>query len=118
MGRFNFLEQNKPTHLMSDSLMTPTFIDDIAYAMKHLFLNFYPSIFHIVGADSMSSYEAGIIISKTFNLDQKLILKTTYRKYSKNKAFRPQYSQIKSKKNNFYKMKTFKQGLEIIKSQI
>src|SRR3989338_10635547 len=98
------LEGKKQIRLMTDSLMTPTFIDDIAYTMKHLFVNFTPSIFHLVGADSLSPFAAGIQIAKNFNLDQNLLSKTTYTEYSKDKANRPQYSEIKSIKNNFYRM--------------
>lgn len=112
------LEEKKTLQLMADSLMTPTFIDDIAYAMKHLFLNFTQDVFHIVGAQAISPLEAGRLIAKTFNLDEKLIEPTTFKQYSKGKAQRSQYSDIRSKKNNFYKMKNFEEGLLEIKSQI
>ena len=112
------LEQNKPVTMVADSLMTPTFIDDMAYSFKYLFVNFKPDIYHIVGSDSLSPYNAGKLIAKTFNLDASLIQPTNFQQYSKNKAPRPQYSQIKSKKNNFYKMKTFEEGLNEIKLQI
>ena len=105
------LEQKKPLYMMTDSLITPTFIDDIAYAMKYLLVNFTPEIFHIVGADSLSPFDAGKLIAKTFHLDENLILPTTYEEYSKGKAKRSRYSQIKSKKNTFYPMKTFEEGL-------
>lgn len=109
------LEEKKQIRLMTDSLMTPTFIDDIAYAIKHLFVNFTPSIFHLVGADSLSPFAAGRQIAKNFNLDQNLLSKTTYAEYSKDKANRPQYSEIKSITNNFYRMKSFEEGLKVIK---
>ena len=96
---------------MMDALITPTFIDDIAFAMKYLFQNFTPEIFHIVGANSLSPYDAGKLIAKTFHLDTNLILPTTYEEYSKGKAKRSRYSEIKSKKNTFYRMKTFEEGL-------
>jgi len=105
------LEQKKPLSMMMDALITPTFIDDIAFAMKYLFQNFTPEIFHIVGANSLSPYDAGKLIAKTFHLDTNLILPTTYEEYSKGKAKRSRYSEIKSKKNTFYRMKTFEEGL-------
>lgn len=112
------LEQKKPIELITDSSITPTFIDDIASAMRCLFLKFQPSTFHIVGSDSLSPFDAGILIAKVFNLDQSLLLKTSYATYSKNKAPRPQYSVIKSKKNNFYNMKTFEEGLTEVAKQL
>lgn len=112
------LEQKKNLFMVTDSLITPTFIDDIANALKYLFLNYSPEVFHITGRDSLSPYEAGILIAKTFNLDQHLIQPTTYKDYFKNRAKRPQYSQIQSIKNNFYKMKSFEQGLNEVAKQI
>ncbi len=112
------LEQKKNLFMVTDSLITPTFIDDIANALKYLFLNYSPEVFHITGRDSLSPYEAGILIAKTFNLDQHLIQPTTYKHYFKNRAKRPQYSQIQSIKNNFYKMKSFEQGLNEVAKQI
>lgn len=108
------LEQKKILQMVTDSTITPTFIDDIAYALKYLFNNFSPEIYHIVGGDSLSPYDAGKLIAKTFNLDGNLIQPISYKEYFKGRAQRPQYSEIKSKKNNFYKMKTFEEGLNIL----
>jgi len=105
------LQQEKSLEIVTDSLITPTFIDDIAFAMKYLFKNFSPEIYHIVGANSFSPFKAGKIIAKYFRLNESLIQPTSYEKYFKNKAKRPQWSEIKSKKNIFYKMKTFQEGL-------
>src|SRR3989338_3887032 len=112
------LEQKKQLNMVNNSLMTPTFIDDIAYAMKYLCKNYTPEIFHLVGGNSISPFSASKIIAKTFGLDQSLIHATTYEQYFKNRAKRPQYSEIKTKKNNFYRFKDFEQGLQIVKSQI
>lgn len=110
----NLLIEKKTLNMITDSLITPTFVDDIAYSLDYLFQNYSPEIFHIVGADSLSPYEAGKFIANNFNLDQSLILPTTFEEYSKNKALRTQYSEIKSKKNHFYKMKTFEEGIKMI----
>ena len=114
----SLLEQHKPLTMVADSLMTPTLIDDIGYALKYLFMNFSGGVFHINGADSLSPYDAGKLIAKTYGLDQNLITPTTYEKYFQGKAFRSQYSDMKSRKNNFYKMRSFKEGLDELKSQI
>lgn len=114
----SLLDQEKTLFMVTDSLITPTFIDDIAYALKYLFKNFSPEIFHLVGADSLSPYEAGKLIAKTFNLNQQLIQPTTYKQYFKNRAKRPQYSKIKSIKNEFYRMKTFEEGLHEVALQL
>lgn len=113
-----YLENKKPLSMITDSLMTPTFIDDIAYGLKHLLNNYSSEIFHLVGATSLSPYDAAILVAKTFDLDQSLISKTTYEEYVKGKARLPKLADIRSKKNNFYKMKKFQEGLEEIKKQL
>lgn len=114
----SYLENNKTLSMITDSLMTPTFIDDIAFGLKFLFNNYSPQIFHLVGSDSLSPYDACQIVAEKFNLDKSLIGKTTYREYVKGKARLPQFVTIKSKKNNFYKMRGFEEGLEEIKKQL
>ncbi|KKP63099.1 MAG: putative dTDP-4-dehydrorhamnose reductase [Candidatus Roizmanbacteria bacterium GW2011_GWC2_34_23] len=113
-----YLENNKPLSMITDSLMTPTFIDDIAYGLKYLFNNYKPEIYHLVGSQSISPYDAAMKVAETFNLDKSLIGKTTYEEYILGKARLPQFATIKSNKNNFWKMKTFGEGLDVIKKQI
>lgn len=113
-----FLQRKQELKMVSDSLFTPTFVDDIAFGLKYLLQNYTPAIFHLVGAESLSPYEAGKTIAKSFNLDQTLIQPTTYKDYFKNKAKRPQYSVIKSKKNNFYQMRGFKDGLQTMLKEL
>jgi len=114
----SYLENNKHLSMITDSLMTPTFIDDIACGFKYLFNNYSPQIFHLVGSDSLSPYDACQIVAEKFNLDKSLIGKTTYEEYVNGKARLPQFADIRSKKNNFYKMRAFEQGLEEIKKQL
>lgn len=113
-----YLENNKPLSMITDSLMTPTFIDDIAFGLKYLINNYSPEIYHLVGSGSLSPYSSALLVTKIFNLDLSLIGKTTYEEYVKGKARLPKLADIRSKKNNFYKMKTFEQGLEEIKKQL
>ncbi len=114
----SYLENGKTLSMITDSLMTPTFIDDIAYGLKYLFNNYSPKIFHLVGSESISPYNAALTVAETFNLDKSLIGKTTYEEYVKGKARLPQFASIKSTNNNFYKMRSFKDGLEEIKKQL
>lgn len=114
----SYLEQKKPLTMITDSLMTPTFIDDIAYGLKYLFNNFSPEIYHLTGSQAISPYDATILIADKFNLDKSLIGKTTYEEYVKNKPGLPRYADIRSKKNNFWKMKSFENGLDVIINQL
>ncbi len=113
-----YLENNKPLSMISDSIMTPTFIDDVAYGLRYLFNNFKPEIYHLVGAQYLSPYETAVKVAEAFGLDRSLIGKTTYEEYIKGKARLPQFASIRSGKNTFWKMKTFSEGLEEIKKQL
>lgn len=112
----SLLEQKKPLTMVHDSLITPTYVDDLAYATGYLLEHFSPEIYHLAGSDSMSPYAAGKLIAKTFGLDESLISPVSYQEYFKDKAKRPRYSDIKSTKNTFYKMKPFEDGLKSILS--
>ncbi len=113
------LEQGKTLSMVTDSLIVPTFIDDIAYALREFLLskNFKPEIFHIVGSQVLSPYECGKIIARAFGLDDSLIKATTYEEYFKGKAKRPQFSDIKSRNNNFYKMNGFEETISKFKDE-
>jgi dTDP-4-dehydrorhamnose reductase len=113
-----YLENNKPLSMISDSIMTPTFIDDIAFGLKYLFSNFKPEIYHLVGSEYLSPFDAAVKVAEAFGLDRSLIGKTTYVEYIKGKAKLPQFASIRSSKNTFWKMKTFGDGLEEIKKQL
>ncbi len=114
----SLMEKNQTLTMVKDSQMTPTFIDDIAYALRYLINNYSQEVFHINGNDSLSPYENGKLIAKVFELNPFLCQPTTYNEYFKDKAKRPRFAVMKSKKNNFYPMRTFEQGLmEIKKNQ-
>jgi dTDP-4-dehydrorhamnose reductase len=101
--------------MVINSLFTPTFIDDIAFGLKYLINNYTPEIYHLVGADSFSPYEAGKLIAKTFGLNSDLIQPISYAKYFAGKAPRPKNGTVISLKNTFWPMSTFAEGLTKIR---
>ncbi len=111
------LSENKELYMIKDSLITPTFIDDIAYGLLHLIQHYEPTTFHLVGSQNLSPYEAAIKIAQTYKLDESLIHSVSFEEYSKGRAKRSQYSAIKSKRNDFYPMKTFDEGLREMLTQ-
>jgi len=114
----NLLSQNKPLKMIKNGLITPTLIDDIAFGLKYLIKNYTNEIFHLVGSVSLSPLMAAKIIAKKFKLPLSLIGETTYAEYIKEKPGIPQYSDIRSNKNNFFRMSDFETGLEkIIRTQ-
>jgi len=112
------LENGKTLSMIEDSLMVPTFIDDIAYGLEYLMNNYSRETFHLVGKDAMSPFTLAETIARVFNLNSALVGKTTYDTYFANKAKGPRYSDIRSEKNTFYPMHTFEEGLHIIKKQL
>jgi dTDP-4-dehydrorhamnose reductase len=112
------MEQGKTLTMIQDSLITPTFIDDIAFGLRNLIEDFKPEIYHLVGSDSLSPYEAGKLIAKSFGLDENLVQPTDYKTFFAGKAQRPQYSRIVGTKDFGYTFKTFEEGLQEIKRQL
>lgn len=111
------LRQGQKINMIKDASFTPTYIDDIAYALKHLMNNYSSEIYHLVGSQSLSPYEAGKKICQAFGFNQNLVEPVSYAKYSKGKAPRSQYSVIKSTKNTFCRMRTFEEGLSEMTKQ-
>lgn len=108
------LEQGHELQMITDSSMTPTHIDDIAEALKHILPNPLPEIYHIVGTQTLSPFESGQMIAKHYGLSADLIKPTTYEEYMKNRAQRPRYSEITSINNTFHTMRGFVDGLKNI----
>ena len=103
---------------ITDSTITPTFIDDIAFGLKYLINNFSTDTFHLVGADSLTPYDAFQEIAKIFKLKHDLISKITCDDFFHGKAKRPRQGQTTSVKNTFQKMKSFREALIEIAASI
>lgn len=102
---------------ITDQILTPTLIEDIALSIKSVIEKDISSgLFHIVGSDSLSGYDIIETIGEVFELDTSHVGKTTYEEFYKNKARRPKNSVMKSKNNDFHKMHSFRDGLARLKS--
>jgi len=115
MGR---LAENKPVAAITDHIMTPTFIDDIAYAIDAVIEKDASGIYHIVGSQSLSPYDASILIAERFGYDKILISKTTRDEYFKGKASRPFNLSLNNDKIEKLgvQMRTFEEGLKELKA--
>ena len=80
------LEEKTEIKMVTDHIMVPTFIDDFVSGLNTLIQKNETGIFHMVGAESITPYQAALIIAKVFNLDELLISKTTRREYFNGKA--------------------------------
>lgn len=116
----NRLNNRERVNLMTDHIFTPTFIDDIAESLLLLINKNETGIYHLVGSQSLTPYDAGLLIAKEFNLDKLLIGRTTSFEYLKNKAPRPLKLAISNGKitSTGAKFLGFKEGLSVLKKQM
>lgn len=119
-GLISKLEKREKIEMITDHVIVPTFIDDIGNALDVLIQKEENGIFHVVGSQSVTPYEAALKVAKEFDLDNSLIEKTTRRKYFANRAPRPFCLNLKNDKIGKLgiEMSTFDKGLKEIKNQI
>lgn len=113
------LENNEPLTLLSDRIVTPTFIDDIAYALDILLSKKCSGIYHTVGSTMLSVYDAAEVICDIFSFDKSLLSKTTRKEFLIDRPPEPFNSALNNAKIRRLgaNMHTFKEGVEAIKLQ-
>jgi dTDP-4-dehydrorhamnose reductase len=113
------LQKSERLNMVTDHIMTPTFIDDIANALDILIRLEQKGIFHVVGSQSITPFDAAIKIAREFNFDESLISKTTRREYFAGKAVRPFCLHLKNDKIGKLgiEMSTFDKGIIEVKNQ-
>lgn len=114
------LENKQKILALTDHVFTPTFIDDIAFALKVLIRDDARGIYHVVGSSPLTPFEAANKIAVMFNLPKELIEKTTREVYFKGRAFRPFQLGLKNDKISKLgvKMRDFNEGLQEVKRQL
>jgi dTDP-4-dehydrorhamnose reductase len=114
MGR---LANHQPVAAVTDHVMTPTFIDDIAFAIDAVIQNGANGIYHVVGNQSLTPFDAFDIMAERFGYDKSLISKTTREEFFKGKAPRPFNLSVSNAKIERLgvKMRSFEEGLKEIK---
>jgi dTDP-4-dehydrorhamnose reductase len=108
----SFLEEGKRVAAITDNLVVPTFVDDIALALGCLVRNYATGIFHVVGPQAISSFQMSQMIARRWGLNESLITQTTHEEYSQNRAPRPQFSNIITTKDLGVVMRSFEEGLQ------
>lgn len=108
------LKNNQPVKAISDHIMTPTFIDDIASALDYLISKKETGIFHVTGNQSLSPYDAALLIAEKFKLDKSLISPCLRAEFFKDRAPRPFNLTVNNDKIHKLgiEMKTFISGLD------
>lgn len=103
----------------NDQLFVPTFIDDIAAAIRLLVGTSASGIYHVVGSQTLSPYEAGQKIAKTFGYDEQLVKPVEFATFYAGRASRPFHAVLSNDKIAKFglAMSTFDEGLAAIKKQ-
>lgn len=102
----------------TDQLFVPTFIPDIATAIGHLVHKNAHGIYHVVGDEAFSPYEAALEVARIIGASDTLIQKTQFALYFDKRAPRPFHvvlSNDKIKKLGL-NVTSFRHGLELIYS--
>lgn len=102
----------------TDQVFTPTFIDDIAAALRVLVRLGASGIYHVVGSP-LSPFEAANIIAEVFGCDTALVQKSTFAAMFADRAPVPQYAALKNDKIQSLgvDMQSFAQGIAEVKKQ-
>lgn len=113
------LQDHKKVEAVTDHIFTPTFIDDIAFAIDKLIKKEALGVFHVVGGQFLNPYDAAKAIAKMFGFNQEGIRKTTRSEFFENRAPRPFHLGLKNDKigNLGVKMRSFEEGLRAVKEQ-
>lgn len=104
---------------VTDHIFCPTFIDDIARALDTLIKKDASGIFHVTGSECLSPFDAVKTIAMTFGLDTSNIEVGSRGEFFVGKAPRPYNLALDNGKITDLgaKMKTFEEGLRVIKNQ-
>jgi dTDP-4-dehydrorhamnose reductase len=114
------LEKGEKLNMVTDHVMTPTFIDDIANALDILIRLEQKGIFNVVGSQAVTPYDGAMKIAREFGFDEALISQTTRREYFAGKAPRPFCLHLKNAKIGKLgiEMSTFDVGIREVRKQI
>jgi len=119
-GLLDKLSKREQLNMVWDHIMVPTFIDDIVNALDILIRTEQKGIFHVVGSQKISPYDAALKIAREFDLDESVISKISRNEYFAGKAQRPFCLYLKNDKISRLgiEMSSFDKGLLEIKNQL
>jgi len=114
------LQNGEKVAAVTDHYFCPTFIDDAAFALGKLIESNWEGIFHVVGSQCLTPYDAANSVAGEFGLDRSLISKTTREEFFKDRAPRPLRLALKNDKIDRLgtKLRTFEEGIKEIKNQL
>lgn len=106
-----------PIKGITDHIFVPTHIDDIAHALSSLTKQQALGVYHLVGNESLTPYDAAVLIANAVGVNPEVIGKTTREEYFAGKARRPfnLYLENDKIKTLGIETKTFEEGLDAMK---
>lgn len=119
-GIFARLENGQEIKGITDHVFTPTFIDDIAFALRKLIESDSVGLFHVAGGTSLTPHKSAEIIASVFGFDKNLISETTRAQYFQNGAPRPFHLAIENAKIEKLGIQTrsFEEGVREVQKQM
>ena len=113
------LETRDSIKLISDQIITPTFIEDIAMGIDFLIEKGTLGIVNLVGNDFLSPYEIGMLLAQEFSLNKAKIGKISMDEFYSGRAQRPFKVRLQNDKlrNLVFEMTDFYEALKKISSK-
>lgn len=110
------LKKKEEVSLVSDFIITPTFIDDIALGIEHLINSNSDGVFNLTGSSSLTSCEIGEYIAKEMGFDMMKIKKIKGEEFYKDRARRPFKTIMKNDKLQHigFTPKTFNEAFNLV----
>lgn len=114
-GLVEYLVSSDSANLISDQIITPTFIDDIVEGISFLINNKHMGIYNISGSSFITPMEIGLMIKKKMDLSVNLRSIKVEGFYEK-RAKRPFQSKMKNARlvRLGFKPKTFEEGFNLV----
>lgn len=96
---YESLKNEKEFSGIVDQIVSPTFVDDLVWAIAAILEKKSHGIYHVAATDYTTNYGFVKKITRAFKLDEKLITKVAFRDFFKDKtAPRQKYSVLSTKK--------------------
>lgn len=86
------LQSGQDVMAPTDQVFVPTFVDDIAAALRTLVAAEATGMYHVTPKTGISPFDAARVIAKTYGCDTNLVKPTTFARYFSGRAPVPQYA--------------------------
>lgn len=122
-GRLDFvhriadeLKSGKTIESPSDQVFTPTLIDDVARVIRVLVEQNVSGVYHAVGNQVLTPYDAATLIARHLSVDASRIVATTWESYYQGRAPRPRCAVLKNDKIEALgiSMTPFSEGIRLV----